>query len=91
MSKKGKHQTVETSLKKNMKWLESLEIVERVILGLSESCRHAFAPGHLRVQGEVEGGLRLNAYSGRGVTKVFVGVSPDNKDKLKKLIEARVS
>ncbi len=90
LSKKGKHQTVETSLKPNMKWLENLEIVERVIIGLSEACRHKFTPGHIKVQGEVDGGLRLNTYSGRGVTKVFVGVAPENKEALRKLIEERM-
>lgn len=80
MSKKGKHTTVEKSLRPEIAWLESLTEVKKVILGISDSCRHSYPPGHLKLQGETDGGLRLNGYSGSGVTRVFVRVDEENRD-----------
>jgi hypothetical protein len=90
MSKKGKHKSLDKSLKPVIAWLESLDIVERIILGISEACRHTYSPGHLKYQGDTEAGIRLNAYSGKGVTKIFVRVETEDKDKLIELIEKRM-
>lgn len=75
-SKKGKHQTVAKEVKQSIAWLEGLPEVKRCILGLSEPCRHKYAPGTLRVRKEVLGGLSVNAYGGNGITDVYLHISP---------------
>ena len=73
-SKKGKHKTVDKELKPSIAWLESINYVEKVILGLCESARHKYKPGTLRYQMDLVGGLSLKAYGGRGVMNVHVKI-----------------
>lgn len=89
MSKKGRHKTVDKELKKSIKWLESLDVVEKLCLGISEAARHAYTPGHLRFQMRVDGGCKLKAYGGRGVIDLFVKVSPQNVDVFLKMLSTR--
>lgn len=89
MSKRGRHTSLDKSLKTEIAWLESHEIVERLIIGRSDSCRHAYPPGHLKIQGEVEGGFRINGYAGFGVTQIFVKVSEANRPVLLELLAKR--
>ena len=91
MQKRGRHKSLEKSLKTEIAWLESFEAVERLIIGRSEACRHSFPPGHIKVQGEAEGGIRVNAYSGFGVTQIFIKVSDENKPALLELLSKRMS
>lgn len=86
--KKAKHRSVDKSLKKQIAWLQSLDIVTKIILGLAECCRHAFPPGHLKYQGETEAGIRLNGYGGKGIIKIFV--CTEEKKILIDLIEERM-
>lgn len=75
MGLQGRHKSLDKDAKKSIRWLESQPMVKKVILGISEACRHKYAPGDLRIKSIQEGGLYLNSYSGIGVTNVFVGVT----------------
>jgi hypothetical protein len=90
MGKKGKHTTVAKELKQTVVWLESLDEVKRVIIGISEACRHRYSPGSIRVKQVVLGGLSVNGYSGRGVTNLYLNIDPpDQINSIVKLIEIR--
>ncbi len=91
MSKRGRHTSVEKSLRRAVLWLESLSQVKRVILNSTESCRHSFPAGHLRCRGDVPGGFKMNGYGGSTIVDIFVGVDPEDMEDLKGLIEARFS
>jgi hypothetical protein len=84
---RGKHQSLTKDLKPSIKWLESLNGVTKIVIGISEACRHKYSPGHLRFKSDADGGIKLNAYSGNGVVNLFVRINPiterDNiKDKI---------
>lgn len=89
MSKLGKHKTVRTELKQSIAWLESLPEVNRVILGLTDNCRHKYAPGTLRIRRPVAGGFLVNGYHGNGVTGVCVIVEDGKCDDVQAMIEER--
>ena len=76
MGLQGRHKSMDKVLKRSVRWLEQQTGVTKVILCLSEACRHRYTPGTLRFKQDVEGGFTLNGYSGRGVTHIFVRVSP---------------
>lgn len=73
---KGKHTSVDKHLKRNILWLESLPGVAKVVLGISEACRHRYAPGQIRFKMDVEGGIKVTGYSGIGVIDIFVKIDP---------------
>jgi hypothetical protein len=89
MSKRGRHKSATNDLNRSIRWLESLSIVKKVILGFTESCRHKYAPGHLRYQMDVQGGMRVIGYSGNGVTDLFLRVEPKDIEEVKKKISER--
>ncbi len=90
MSKKGRHKTVPKELKPTIAWLESFDEIKRVIIGISESCRHTYTPGTIRVRSAVLGGLSVNGYGGNGVTDIYVCVSPlERIDDVVAMIEER--
>jgi hypothetical protein len=89
MSKLGKHKTIRTELKQSIGWLESLSEVSRVILGLTDNCRHKYAPGVLRYRRDVDGGFLVNGYHGNGVTGICVIVEEGKAEEVRKLIEER--
>lgn len=76
---KGRHTSVDKHLKSNIHWVENMPGVEKVVLGFSESCRHKYPPGHIRFKTDVDGGIKVNAYSGKGVTDVFIKIEPISK------------
>lgn len=80
--KRGKHKSVDKELRPSITWLESQPEVLKVVMGFSECARHAFPPGALRCRSEVAGGIKINAYGGRGIIDIFVKVDDDNKDLL---------
>jgi hypothetical protein len=87
--KKGKHKTVDKELKPSMSWLESLPQVEKVVLGFCESARHAYKPGTLRHKSDTLGGIKINAYGGRGIIDIYVKVKTAEKDELLLKIKER--
>lgn len=88
-SKKGKHKSVDRELKQSIAWLESLPYTTRVILGLSESARHAYKPGTLRYQIDAAGGVKLKAYGGKGVMDIYVKIDDEYKEELLSQLEER--
>ncbi len=76
MALQGRHKSLEPHVKRNIMWIESIPSVTKVVIGFSESCRHRYAPGHIRFKMNVRGGFKVNAYSGRGVTDIFIKIDP---------------
>lgn len=72
----GKHQSMDKTIKRSVRWLEKQSAVTKIVLGFSEACRHKFSPGTLRFKLDVDGGIKINAYSGTGVTDIFVKITP---------------
>ena len=87
---KGRHTSIDKSLKRTIKWLENEPCVTRIVLGLSEACRHKFPPGHIKVKMDVDAGIKLNAYSGKGITDIFIKIEPITaRDTLKDKIRCK--
>ncbi len=87
---KGRHKSLDKHLKSNVLWIENLPYVSKVILGFSEACRHKYPPGHIRFKMDVDGGIKLATYSGKGVTDVFVKIDPIvEREHIKTLIAER--
>ena len=76
MSLLGKHQSMDKNLKRSISWLKKIPSVTKIVLGFSECCRHKFSPGFLRFKSDVDGGIKINGYSGKGVTDIFVKIEP---------------
>lgn len=90
MALQGRHKSMCKSLKRNITWLESFPAVTKVVLGFSECCRHKYAPGVLRFKMDVDGGIKVNAYSGNGVTDIFVRIDPiDAREAIKAALVER--
>lgn len=90
MALQGRHKTLDKHVKRSVTWLEANPYVTKVVLGFSENCRHRYAPGHLRCKQNVRGGFKLNAYSGLGVTDIFVKIEPiEQRDAVRELIVKR--
>lgn len=88
---KGRHKSVDKHLKKNIQWLEKVPSVTKVVLGISEACRHRYAPGYLRFKMDVEGGVKMNGYSGNGVMDIFVRIDPiEEREAVKEKIRERM-
>lgn len=90
MAIKGRHKTLDKHVKHNVAWIEAIPSVTKVVLGFSESCRHRYPPGHIRFRMNVRGGFKVNAYSGNGVTDIFIKIDPiENRDLVKEMIANR--
>lgn len=76
MTLQGRHKSLDKHVKRNVIWIESIPSVTKVVLGFSESCRHKYPPGHIRFKKNVAGGFKVNAYSGNGVTDIFIKIDP---------------
>lgn len=72
----GKHQSLDKHVKQNINWIKSIQGVSKIVIGISESCRHKYPPGHIRFKMDVDGGIKINAYSGNGVTDLFIKIDP---------------
>ena len=87
---KGRHTSLDKHLKNNIHWIENLPSVQKVVLGLAEACRHKYPPGHIRFKMDVDGGIKVNAYSGIGVMDVFIRIDPiSDRDNIKAMIAER--
>jgi hypothetical protein len=89
MSKKGRHKSVEKNLRRSVKWLESREKVTRVILGLTDNCRHSYSAGAIRHRRDVPGGFKANGYGGCVIIDMFIGVEPEDLEDVKKEIKEK--
>jgi hypothetical protein len=72
----SRHQTLDKHVKLNITWVKTLSGVSKIVIGFSESCRHKYPPGHIRFKQDVDGGIKINAYSGKGVTDIFIKIDP---------------
>ena len=89
---KGRHKSLDKHLKSNIHWVENLSGVQKVVLGISEACRHKYPPGHIRFKMDVEGGIKVVAYSGKGVTDIFIKIDPiTERETIKTMIAKRFS
>lgn len=78
----GRHRSVAKELKPVIAWIEKQGA--KVVMGMSQCVRHKFAPGHVKINREVDAGFRVTGYSGNGVQK-FVIYCDDNE--LRELIK----
>lgn len=86
----GKHQSLDKHVRKNIEWVQSLSCVSKIVIGISESCRHKYPPGHLRFKMDVDGGIKINSYSGNGVTDIFIKIDPiSERETVKQAIQKR--
>lgn len=86
----GRHQSLDSHVKKSLQWLQGIPGVAKVVIGISESCRHRFPPGYIRFKLDVEGGIKINGYSGNGVTDLFIKIEPiTEREKVKLVISQR--
>lgn len=90
MALQGRHTSLDKHVKRSVAWIEAIPAVTKVVLGFSESCRHRYAPGHIRFKMNVRGGIKVNAYSGNGVTDIFIKIDPiEDRDVIKQMIVDR--
>ncbi len=88
-SKRGRHKSAGNDLDRSIRWLESLSVVKKVILGFAEGCRHKYPPGHIRLRGDVDGGFKANGYTGNGVIDLFIRVESEDIEDLKQKINEK--
>jgi len=85
MEKTGRHKTLDKELKRTVQWLLGLPSVSKVVIGISESCRHKYAPGTIKWTMDMPAGIKANGYSGKGITNLFIRVDPpDDREVIKK-------
>lgn len=77
-AKRGKHTSVEKELRRSICWLESLDIVNKVVFCPFERARHSHTPGVLKYQRKSLGGCIVKAYGGNGIMDIYVKVSLEN-------------
>jgi hypothetical protein len=82
----SKHKSLDKHVKKNIDWVKTIPTVTKVVIGISESCRHKYPPGHIRFKMDVDGGIKINAYSGNGVTDIFLKIEPISAREQTKLL-----
>lgn len=87
--KRGRHKSLGNDLERSVKWIESFDIIRKVVLGRTESCRHAYSPGHIRFQKQTKAGIKVKGYSGNGVVDIFLVISPEDQEQFKKAFERR--
>ena len=86
----SRHKSLDKDVKHNIAWIQDLTYVTKVVIGISESCRHKYSPGHIRFKMNVDGGIKINAYSGNGVTDLFIKIEPvSERENVKELIKKR--
>jgi len=73
MAKKfARHQTIHSSLKKQVDHLREVPGVSRIIVGPSRGVRHNRPVGSIKIQSNVPTGIRILGYSDRGVSEFYV-------------------
>ncbi len=86
----SRHKSLDKDVKHNIAWIQAQPFVTKIVIGISESCRHKYPPGHIRFKMDVDGGIKINAYSGNGVTDLFIKIEPlTERENIKELIKKR--
>lgn len=80
----GKHKSLDKSAKMAAKNLLGLPFVYKVVLGPSIHCRHHYPPGAVKFQRMENVGVKINLFSGRGVTVAYL-YSKDRENLIKHL------
>jgi hypothetical protein len=84
----GRHKSLDKHVKQSMNWVKKLDNVTKIVIGISKCCRHKYPPGNIRVRIDVDAGIKVNAYSGNGVTDIFIKIDPiTEREKIKKIIQ----
>ena len=92
MEKTGRHKSLDKDLKRSVKWLLSLSQITKVVIGISECCRHRYPPGTIRWKSDVPAGIKANGYSGKGVTDLFIKIVPiEDRALIKSILAERFS
>lgn len=92
MGMRGRHKSLDKHLKNQIAWVEKLPGVQKLILGFSEACRHRYPPGHIRFTADVDGGIKMTGYSGKGVIDLFIRIDPPEAgEEIKRRIVERFS
>lgn len=87
---KGKHTSLDKALKRNINFLENHFAIKKIILGFSECCRHKYRPGAIKFKTDTDGGIKVNGYSGKGVTDIFILISPiEARNAVKQVIDEK--
>lgn len=68
--RRGKHSSISKHLRKFASKMERLGA--KIILGVPESARHRYAPGTVRFSKDLDGGIEVKAYDGKGLRKIFI-------------------
>lgn len=68
----GKHKSLDKSARTAAKNLLRLPFVYKVVLGASIHCRHHYPPGAVKFQRMENVGVKINLFSGRGVTVAYL-------------------
>ncbi len=90
MEKTGRHKSLDKDLKRSVLWLKSFDCVAKVVISISESCRHHYPPGTIRWKMDAPGGFKANGYSGKGVTDLFIKIEPiEKREYIKEQIKER--
>jgi len=86
---RGRHTSAGKELDRSLRWLENQAGVKKVVLGLTEACRHRYTPGHLKYQRDGDGGFHIKGYSGNGVVNAFVVAGDADKQAIVKAMRKR--
>lgn len=82
----GRHQTIHGTLKRTIAGIIEIAGVDRVIIGPSRGVRHNRPVGSVRIQTNIQTGIRLVGYSDRGISE-FTIITSDVDVVRKKLDE----
>ena len=88
----GRHQSLDSHCKQSLAWIKTIPSVTKIVIGISESCRHRYPPGYIRFRMDVSGGIKVNAYSGNGISDIFIKIDPiEDREKVKMMIKTKYS
>lgn len=68
----GKHKSLDKSARFVANRLLRLPFVDKIVLGPTSLCRHHYAPGAVKFQRKENAGVKVNLFSGRGVTVAYL-------------------
>ena len=92
MASRGKHQSSCKDGKKSIKFIESINGVQAVIIGMSlggKSIGKNNSAGHLKLQREEETGFKAVLQTSKGVQEIFIKIEKGFKESVEKEIKAR--
>jgi hypothetical protein len=79
-----------SKLARNIEWLSSLSIVNRVNMGRVKVSPHNFPTGHIKFRRRVIGGVFFYGYDEEGTNLIFVRVDEDYHERLLELVAKKM-